>query len=239
MSSHFDEVYFKEIEDVASQNNYFLNVLKRLNGSIDLKNISVLDLGCGSGVFISPILTYGVNSLIGVDGANSYLNLCLDRGYKDVFVVGDLCVDPLPFKEEVFDLVIAKDVFEHLINPEFTLTEIYRTLKPGGFFLFHVPNHFTLKGRIKFLMTNNIDTYKFFPKATRWNYPHVRFYRFKETINFLKENGMELYENYSDLYFDFPVINRSSALRKAFSNAAAANPDSFASALTLLFKKEI
>lgn len=237
IKSHFDNKYFQAIEEVAHQNNYFLNVLDRLNDSIDLKGMSVLDVGCGSGAFISPILKFGVNNLVGVDGPNSFSDLCLKRGYGSVDFVEDLCTDALPFYNEKFDLIIAKDVFEHLINPEFALSEVYRVLKPGGFFLFHVPNHFTLKGRVKFLVTNNIDTYCFFPESTRWNYPHVRFYRYRDTLDFMKKNQMLLHKNYCDLYFDFPLINRVPILQKAFSKMAIKNPDAYASALTLLFKK--
>lgn len=36
------------------------------------------------------------------------------------------------FGDEVFDVVITLDVFEHLFDPAAATAEIYRTLKPGG-----------------------------------------------------------------------------------------------------------
>ena len=38
----------------------------------------------------------------------------------------------LPFDPDSFDIVIARDVFEHLRHPQITVPEIHRVLAPGG-----------------------------------------------------------------------------------------------------------
>jgi SAM-dependent methyltransferase len=43
------------------------------------------------------------------------------------------------FGDEVFDLVISQDVFEHILNPLDAIREIRRTLKPGGATIMSVP----------------------------------------------------------------------------------------------------
>jgi hypothetical protein len=43
------------------------------------------------------------------------------------------------FKDESFDLVITQDVIEHVLEPDKALSEIERTLKPGGAHIFTVP----------------------------------------------------------------------------------------------------
>ena len=43
------------------------------------------------------------------------------------------------FANAEFDLVITQDVFEHILNPAQALSEIARTLKPGGAHVFTVP----------------------------------------------------------------------------------------------------
>jgi predicted SAM-dependent methyltransferase len=43
------------------------------------------------------------------------------------------------FPDESFDLVVTQDVMEHLFHPERAVREIYRTLKPGGLYLFTTP----------------------------------------------------------------------------------------------------
>jgi hypothetical protein len=43
------------------------------------------------------------------------------------------------FPDESFDVVVTQDVMEHLFHPERAVREIYRTLKPGGLYLFTTP----------------------------------------------------------------------------------------------------
>lgn len=43
------------------------------------------------------------------------------------------------FKDESFDLVISLDVMEHVFCPDKVYSEIYRTLKKGGYYLHTFP----------------------------------------------------------------------------------------------------
>ena len=56
---------------------------------------------------------------------------------------GILCVDlcHMPFEDNVFDIVVSEDVFEHVEQYEKALKEIFRVLKPGGCHIFTVPLH--------------------------------------------------------------------------------------------------
>jgi SAM-dependent methyltransferase len=49
------------------------------------------------------------------------------------------------FSDSSFDLVITQDVMEHLLHPDRALSEIARTLKPGGAHVFTVPWFFWKK----------------------------------------------------------------------------------------------
>ncbi|MBN7817523.1 class I SAM-dependent methyltransferase [Algoriphagus pacificus] len=48
----------------------------------------------------------------------------------------DICND---VKDEKFDLIIAEQVFEHLLYPYKALSNIYKMLNPGGYFLITTP----------------------------------------------------------------------------------------------------
>jgi len=48
-------------------------------------------------------------------------------------------LEKLTFENEIFDIVITQDVFEHIYNPEKAFSEIARTLKQGGSHIFTVP----------------------------------------------------------------------------------------------------
>ena len=43
------------------------------------------------------------------------------------------------FRSGEFDLVITQDVMEHVFHPERAYTEVFRTLKPGGFYIHTTP----------------------------------------------------------------------------------------------------
>ena len=54
--------------------------------------------------------------------------------------------EALPFANDSFDAVLCYDVLEHVQDPEETLVEICRVLKPGGLFLTVFPPYFHPKG---------------------------------------------------------------------------------------------
>jgi len=41
-------------------------------------------------------------------------------------------VNSLPFADDSFDVILVAHVIEHMADPEQTLVELYRVLKPGG-----------------------------------------------------------------------------------------------------------
>lgn len=55
---------------------------------------------------------------------------------------------PLPFQDASFDLVYADWVLEHVSDPEKFATEIWRIVRPGGWFCARTPNRAGLTGSI-------------------------------------------------------------------------------------------
>lgn len=54
-------------------------------------------------------------------------------------------LEVLTFPDEIFDIFITQDVFEHIFNPEIAAKEIMRVLKPGGAHIFTAPKHKGIK----------------------------------------------------------------------------------------------
>ena len=204
---------------------------------LDVQSLSVLDVGCGTGIFIKPLIEAGCDKVYGVDGPQEYVSHALKRGYKDVFIVDDLNFNPIPLESESFDLVICKDVFEHLHNPLAVLEEIRRVLKVGGYFLFHVPNHFPLMARIKFLFSNDIDTFSFFSGDSRWTYPHIRFYEHKDSSNIFKKHKFLIVTDLSFHFHFIPFISRFKFFNKFSKLIVRKFPNHFSMGYTYLLKK--
>jgi SAM-dependent methyltransferase len=60
------------------------------------------------------------------------------RSYKSVgYPEYDVCAGPLA--KEQFDIVIAEQVFEHILRPDKAATNVYEMLRPGGIFVISTP----------------------------------------------------------------------------------------------------
>ena len=237
LKSHFADKYFDEIDEISETENYFTPVLCDVAQEIDFKMAKVLDVGCGTGIFLKPVIAAGCTECVGIDGPSAFAPRALARGYKDVQFVADLNNTALPFGDGSFDLVVCKDVFEHLHNPTFALSEIKRVLRPGGLLLLHVPNHFPLHGRLKFLLTNDIDTFTFFKDESRWTFPHIRFYEHGDSLVVFKNQGFALVRDLSCHFPIVPILSRFESFAPLLRLLAARSPNQFAAGFTFLLKK--
>ncbi len=236
-NTHFAERHFEDIEQISDVNNYFTPVLREVLLKVDVTTAKVLDVGCGTGLFLTPLIAAGCTQLYGVDGPQGFTDRAIRRGYKEVIVVDDLNTCKLPAANESFDLVVCKDVFEHLLNPKHALSEIARVLKNDGLLLLHVPNHFPLIGRLKFLITNNIDTFSYFRGEGRWTFPHIRFYEHRDSLQVLAANNLELVLDLSYHFPAIPILSRFNILPSFSKYLIRRFPDQFAAGYTLLVKK--
>lgn len=150
---------------------------------------ALLDAGCGNGLFGRYFKEKTGCRLVGVDGSPYALEEARRSGYDEVHLCPDMSASPLPFPDASFDFVLCKDVLEHLLMPMHLLEELRRVLRPGGALLCHVPNHFTLPARVRFLFTNDIDTYDFFPSARAWDFPHIRFFTHEDFFEMCSQGG--------------------------------------------------
>jgi SAM-dependent methyltransferase len=66
--------------------------------------------------------------------------------------------EPLPFKNESFDLIVSDFVFEHLEYPERVTSELLRVLRPGGWLLARTPNKYGYVAIIASLVPNRLHT---------------------------------------------------------------------------------
>lgn len=149
----------------------------------------ILCLGCGAGNDIWFLCKD--NEVVGMDYANSGLKVAIRHGIK--VVTGDLNFNPvLPFKDSSFDVVICKDILEHLLDPLTVLKEVHRILRPGGYCVVSVPNHFYLPIRMKMLMGKGLMyNTDHAAENNEWDYMHIRFFTYKGFKAFLAGAGFE------------------------------------------------
>jgi demethylmenaquinone methyltransferase/2-methoxy-6-polyprenyl-1,4-benzoquinol methylase len=100
--------------------------------NVDVKDMIVLDLGCGSGLFFSEIAGKA-ETVIGVDVSLNLLQKAKEKAknYRGVSVLR-ADADHLPLRNESFDRVFAYTVLQNIPKPKATLKEVRRVSKYKG-----------------------------------------------------------------------------------------------------------
>jgi 2-polyprenyl-3-methyl-5-hydroxy-6-metoxy-1,4-benzoquinol methylase len=118
----------------------------------DLKRDAwVLDIGCGTGAWISRLRANGFSRLHGIDRDISQF------GLRDVTIwQADLDTADWGTKDLLFDLITMIEVLEHLENPGAVLRKLSRMLVNDGYLLITTPNLHSVAARAKFLVTGKL-----------------------------------------------------------------------------------
>ena len=105
---------------------------------IELKGMKVLDIGCGVGGVGVHIASRGASFVTGIDIETDLIERCArlaeKRGVADATVFRCVEPGPLPFEDASFDVVASKDSIIHIPDKGALARDIYRALKPGGWF---------------------------------------------------------------------------------------------------------
>ncbi len=102
----------------------------------------VLDAGCGTGGLIRRFQAWRPElRWTGIDLNQEAVELARARNGDSPadWRVGS--VTQLPWADDGFDAVLSMDVLYHVEDHALALREIFRVLKPGGFFCLNVPAH--------------------------------------------------------------------------------------------------
>lgn len=104
-----------------------------------LKGLNVLDLGCGAGgVTLHLAQTHEAGRVTGFDVEAPVIEAAraraAERGLSGRVEFVQAAPGRLPFADETFDAVFSKDALVHVADKDAVFAEIFRVLKPGGFF---------------------------------------------------------------------------------------------------------
>lgn len=115
--------------------------------------LKVLDLGAGHGAFTQKLYVMGYN-VQACDLFPEYFEF--DKvPCKKVDVT-----EPFPYSDNTFDIIIAIEVSEHVLDHEVFFKEANRILKSGGRLYLSTPNILSMKSRMRFFYSGFFYSFK-------------------------------------------------------------------------------
>ena len=152
-----------------------------------LKNIELLDIGCGGGLLSEPMCRLGAK-VTGIDASQKNIYVASYHSKKNKLKINYLCSSPENIKlKKKFDVILNMEVVEHVDDLNLFLKKSSLMLKKNGLMFISTLNK-TLKSYI-FAIIGAEYVLKWLPVGTHdWN----KFVKPEELVNITKNNNLEL-----------------------------------------------
>jgi ubiquinone/menaquinone biosynthesis C-methylase UbiE len=144
------------------------------------KNISFLDIGCGTGWALEYLAELADNqgNFQGIDISPRMIERAGERSLRNNVLKFQVAnAGQLPFSEQCFDLILCTNSFHHYRSPQKALSEALRVLKRKGRIYI---TDFTADGPIGRLIDN---------RQRRREAAHIRFYSSKQFKSLFADAG--------------------------------------------------
>ena len=178
---NFNPVRLRYIKDTITKK--FGNKSEKL----PLKNIKILDIGCGGGLLSEPLSRLGAN-VTGIDASDRNIKIAKKHLEKSKLNINYYCSSPEKFiVKEKFDVVLNMEIVEHVDNVDFFLLKSSELLNKNGLMFIATLNK-TLKSFV-FAIIGAEYILKWLPIGTHeWN----KFLKPDDLINICKKNSLTL-----------------------------------------------
>ncbi|WP_175616084.1 class I SAM-dependent methyltransferase [Piscibacillus halophilus] len=104
----------------------------------ELRNKSVLDLGCGFGWHCRYASEQQASSILGVDISEKMLAKARELTDDPAISYMNMPIEGINFSESQFDVVLSSLALHYIKSFEDICNKVYKCLKPGGVFVFSV-----------------------------------------------------------------------------------------------------
>ncbi len=178
---NFNPVRLKYIKDTITKK--FGNKSEKL----PLKDIRILDIGCGGGLLSEPLSRLGA-AVTGIDASDRNIKIAKKHLEKSKLNIDYYCSSPEKFVvKEKFDVVLNMEIVEHVDNVDFFLLKSSELLSKNGLMFIATLNK-TLKSYV-FAIIGAEYILKWLPIGTHdWN----KFVKPDDLINICKKNSLTL-----------------------------------------------
>ena len=178
---NFNPVRLRYIKDTITKK--FGNKSEKL----PLKDIKILDIGCGGGLLSEPLSRLGA-IVTGIDASDRNIKIAKMHLEKSKLDINYYCSSPEKFvAKEKFDVVLNMEIVEHVDNVDFFLLKSSELLKKNGLMFIATLNK-TLKSYV-FAIIGAEYVLKWLPIGTHdWN----KFLKPEDLIKMCKNNSLNL-----------------------------------------------
>jgi ubiquinone/menaquinone biosynthesis C-methylase UbiE len=104
--------------------------------AVRVSNLSMLDVGCGTGGYSIPLAKRFAMKLTGIDVSGEMLERARAKYTGGNWILGD--IESIDFEEKSFDVVLMSYVLHHVRDYKRTLKTVYKILKRASSLLFIV-----------------------------------------------------------------------------------------------------
>jgi len=191
----FNPIRIKYIKD---------NIIQHFNiksKNMPLKNINILDIGCGGGLISVPMKKLGAN-VVGIDASSKNINIAKTHSKKNNLKIKYICSSPEKLKiNKKFDILLMLEIVEHVNDINLFVKKSSKFLKKNGLMFIATLNK-TLKSYI-FAIVGAEYILNWLPIGTHdWE----KFVKPEDLISIAKNYKLNL-QNLSGLKFN-PLIDR-------------------------------
>ena len=97
-----------------------------------LKNLSILDIGCGGGLLSEPMYRMGAQ-VTGLDASEKNINIAKVHSKENKLKINYICSSPEKLKiKKKFDVVLNMEIVEHVDDVDFFIKKSSELLKKNG-----------------------------------------------------------------------------------------------------------
>lgn len=141
---NYSDLHYETMHNMGEREKKAKTIIAVLNDffKIPLNQFSLLDIGSSTGI-IDNYLADHFKNVFGIDVDKKAVEFAIKSFNKENldFSVGDSL--NLEFDDNSFDVIICTHIYEHVLDANQMLSEIYRVLRPGGGCYFTAGNRIT------------------------------------------------------------------------------------------------
>jgi 2-polyprenyl-3-methyl-5-hydroxy-6-metoxy-1,4-benzoquinol methylase len=170
----------------------------------DMKG-NILDIGCLAGKSMLPFLQRDWNCY-GIELSNA----SVEANKRGIVCKKADVSNGIPFDDDMFDIVWAEEIIEHILDTDYFLSECCRVLKKGGVLIISTPNLASLMNRLILLA----GRYPRYVQYSNEGAGHVRYFTKTILNKRLEINGFTTIQVKGN-FLSLPDPTKNKSIRRA------------------------